>query len=86
MHNDFAKDVWSPNIEGKLRYAAWLDKNAATGPFSGDPDTVEFYPYFDQNEEYETGFIFNASNCSAEYVTGASLQPSALQVLACIKA
>ena len=65
---------------------AWLDKNAATGPFSGDPDTVEFYPYYDRNETYETGFIFNASNCSSEYATGASLQPSALQALVCIKA
>jgi len=77
---------FSPNIEGKLRYSAWLDKNAATGPFSGDPDTVKYYPYYDQRETYETGFIFNASNCSSEYVTGASLQPSALQALVCIKA
>ena len=31
------------------------------------------------------GFTFDASRCSSEYVTGANLQPSALQVLCCIK-
>lgn len=34
---------------------------------------------------YRQGFTFDASRCSSEFVTGASLQPSALQVLACIK-
>lgn len=30
--------------------------------------------------------LYDASRCSSEYVTGANLQPSALQVLCCIKA
>lgn len=76
----FARDVWGPNIIGKL--AADQTGSTLEGAFASAGDS-------DAKNHADGGAIsrvsFDASRCSSEYVTGASLQPSALQVLACIK-
>lgn len=78
---------FSPNIEGffgRLVGYGGIDP----GPFEGafrlngaqnlDPGATGGSPNA-RNAD------FDASRCSSEYVTGASLQPAALSVLACIK-
>ncbi len=78
-------DVWSPNIESFKQYVpAWMDypgsgviewESLGAGPLvgggSGGPFPCEM--------------TLDASRGSAEYVTGANLQVSALQALVCIK-
>lgn len=77
----FAFYVWIPNIVGKLA----ADHTGATleGAFASAGDS-------DAKNHADGGAIsrvsFDASRCSSEYVTGANLQVSALQTLACIKA
>ena len=77
-------NVWSPNIYGKTRYAAWLDDAASTGPFSADPDQQRLYPMYNSSSAYYTGLIFDAHDANSIYA-GTSLQISALQTLVCIK-
>lgn len=78
---NFTVDVWDPNIVGKLA----ADHTGATleGAFASAGDS-------DAKNHADGGAIsrvsFDASRCSSEYVTGANLQVSALQTLACIKA
>ena len=74
-------------------------KGASANEYLETSDTVSYDPpfYIDQNQKDLKGFASNASAgegrtvhfdgslCSSEYVSGASLQPSALQTLVCIK-
>lgn len=76
-----------PNIEGVF--------GRLVGKGGADPGTFEGAFHLNGAKNLEPGATtgspnarnadFDASRCSSEYVTGASLQPAALSVLACIK-
>ena len=76
-----------PNIEGFF--------GRLVGIGGVDPGTFEGAFHLNGAKNLEPGAItgasnarnadFDASRCSSEYVTGANLQVSALQTLACIK-
>lgn len=81
LHERVLHKCLDPNIVGKLA----ADHTGATleGAFASAGDS-------DAKNHADGGAIsrvsFDASRCSSEYVTGANLQVSALQTLACIKA
>ena len=82
-----------PNMAGKIgHHNGYSGNENPEGQYTYDPPF-----YIDSNENNLKGFAgdnytgsaktvhFDGSLCSSEYVTNASLQPSALQVLCCIK-
>lgn len=74
--------VWSPNIVGYID-AESEGCGIAEGAFYRVTAEISNYPAQGQGWGDRVGF--DASLCSTEYVTGANLQVSALQTLACIK-
>lgn len=75
-----------PNITGNFRYCAWLDDVNIGGSFAFNEEDLYGFPVENSSGQSGQEVIFDPSKVSSEYVTGASLQPSALQTLACIKA
>ena len=85
--SDFTNDVWSPNIEGffgRLVGIGGVDPGTFAGAFRLN-GAKNLEPGAINGATNARNADFDASRCSAEYVTEASLQPSALQTLVCIK-
>ena len=74
---------YSPNMEGRIAGIQGTSAPSANGPFKY-LNGGSCYGTDPGNWRYGT-FSFDPSTVSTQYVTGAVLQPSALQVLACIK-
>ena len=71
--NGFSANEYQPDGNYSYDPPFYIDKNEKLKGFSGD------------NSSDGRTVHFDGSLCSSEYVSGASLQPSALQVLCCIK-
>ena len=74
-----------PNIDGNFRYCAWFDDENVGGAFGFNEANRYTFPFANSEGEYVQEIIMDSSKVSAEYTSGGTLQPSALQTLVCIK-
>ena len=84
---EFSINVWSPNIESILgdMFGGQNSLNNSTGAFYNFVEINSNRSATGSGSSAFKNAYFDPSKVSAEYVTGGTLQPSALQVLCCIK-
>ena len=81
---EFSINVWTPNIEGRFGYGAYVWDDDIAGAFEQYGNQKQNFPITNSSGTQVQILSFNASKDDATYAYD-KLQVASLQVLACVK-